>query len=351
MSTERAQNRPLLIVNPAAGSGRTGKDLARLLPAVERALGDVAIAPTVRRGHAVELARRGAEDGHDLIVAVGGDGTLNEVVNGVLQFAAAERDRTQRDVAGAGGPRPTPRIGLIAAGTGGDFRHSLGIDDRPQAYVDALAGGGERTVDAARARFRMPDGTIAERYWVNVLSVGAGGLVVRYIERLPAALGGRAIYYLASLSAIARCVRAPLNCTIVSGGQSSERRLAACEIAVCNGSVFGAGMQVAPMARVDDGRLEAIIVDAQSKRELVALLRKVYTGAHIGAPGVEHLSCESLTIDLDEAATASRAGGGAAGRRAVAKARDRFTIEIDGEPSGGLPLTIDVLPNALTLRC
>jgi diacylglycerol kinase (ATP) len=331
-------NRPLLIVNPAAGSGRTGKDLARLLPAIERALGDVEIVPTARRGHAAELARRGAEDGHSLIIAVGGDGTLNEVVNGVLQFAAAD-------------PRPAPRVGLITAGTGGDFRHSLGIEDRPQAYLDALAAGGERTIDVGRARFRLPDGDTIERYWVNVLSVGAGGLVVRYIERLPAALGGRATYYFASLSAIARCVRAPLVCTTVTDGKSRERRLTACEIAICNGSVFGAGMQVAPMARVDDGRLEAIIVDAPGKRELVRLLRMVYTGAHIGAPGVEHVSCESITIDLDEEATASQAGGGRTGRRAVAKARDRFTIEIDGEPSGGLPLTVEVLPNALTLRC
>jgi len=349
-------SRPLLIVNPAAGSGRTGKDLADLLPAVERSLGDIEIAPTARRGHAAELARRGAEDGHDLIVAVGGDGTLNEVVNGVLQFAAAERERTDRDEAGPAGsapagPRLTPHVGLIAAGTGGDFRHSLGIENRPQAYLDAIAGGGERTVDVGRARFRMPGGEMVERFWVNVLSVGAGGLVVRYIERLPAALGGRTTYYLASLSAIARCVRAPLNCTVVTGGQGHKRHLDACEIAICNGSVFGAGMQVAPMACIDDGQLEAVIVDAESKRELVRLLRKVYTGEHIGAPGVEHVSCERIEIDLDEDATASRAGGKAAGRRAVARARDRFTIEIDGEPSGGLPLTVDVLPNALTLRC
>ena len=172
--------RPFLIVNPSSGKMGGSRSLARFTAAVERALGDVDFAATERRGHAVDLARRAAGEGRETIVAVGGDGTLNEVVNGVMQAGAAAAARA-------------PPVGLIGLGTGGDFGHSLGIGRGLNDYLDAIAGGHTRRVDLLRVAFRDHDGRPLERYVVNVLSVGPGGLVDRYVEKIPSLLGGRVV--------------------------------------------------------------------------------------------------------------------------------------------------------------
>src|SRR4051812_4506002 len=111
------EQRPLLVVNPASGGGKTGKTFDAMLSTIRASLGEVDVARTQGRGHAIELARSGVKDGHPLIVAVGGDGTLHEVVNGVMD---------------AGGKA---RVGLIAQGTGGDFRKTLGLEHRLDHYL------------------------------------------------------------------------------------------------------------------------------------------------------------------------------------------------------------------------
>ena len=321
-------SRPLLIVNPRSGWARTGRRFPQMLAAIERALGDVKIAHTARCGHAIDLACRGALEGHDPVISVGGDGTLNEVVNGLMK-ARAE----------AGGERG-PRLGLIAAGTGGDFRRSLGLEHSLDAYLEALTSGRERSIDVGLARFTGNDGRPTERYFVNVLSAGAGGLVDRYVGQAPAWIGGRAAYYLASLRAMARCVRAPLRCQVTLAGETSERLISPYLVCVANGAWFGAGMNVAPMARLDDGRLEVVSLGVPSKPYLVRRMPLVYRGAHLDEPGVEHFGCQKVEFEFDREQM-SEAQVAAAGRV--------FLLDVDGDALGGMPLSIEVVPGALSL--
>jgi len=326
-------SRPLLIVNPRSGWARTGRQFPRMLAAIERALGDVEIAHTTRCGHAIDLAYRGALEGHDPVISVGGDGTLNEVVNGLMKARADGG----AECAGRGAER-APRLGLIAAGTGGDFRRSLGLQHSLDAYLEALTSGRERTIDVGLARFTGNDGRPATRYFVNVLSAGAGGLVDRYVGQAPAWIGGRAAYYLASLRAIARCVRAPLRCRVTFAGKTSERLISPYLVCVANGAWFGAGMHVAPMARLDDGRLEVVSLGLPSKRYLMRRMPIVYAGAHMDEPGVEHFGCQKIEFEFDHERM-SEAQLAAAGRR--------FLLDVDGDALGGMPLSIEVVPAAL----
>jgi diacylglycerol kinase (ATP) len=326
---------PLLIVNPACGARSTARALPQVLAAVEEVLGDVVIRYTARRGHARDLALQGASEGYPLIVAVGGDGTFSEVANGVL--AAAE---TLGEASADGGPSGigggsalTPAVGLINLGTGGDFRRSLGIGPGYEQCLEALALGRERTVDVGRASFTGRDGARVAQYFVNVLSAGLGGLVDRYVEDVPAFLGGRAGYYVASLRAVAMSKEQPLQARITWEGETRDEVIPAYLAAICNGRWFGGGMDVAPMALPDDGRFEVITITAHSKPYLARRVRSVYAGRHLQEPTVHHFPCERIELRLEDEA-----------------AERRFLLDVDGDALGSLPLEVEVVPRLLRVR-
>jgi YegS/Rv2252/BmrU family lipid kinase len=307
-------DRPLLIVNPAAGGGQAAGIVAGLRSVVERRLGAVDIARTDRPGHAIDLAQEAADAGRTRIVAVGGDGTLHEVVNGVLASSRAA------DVA----------VGIIGQGTGGDFRRTLGIAHRLDAYVDALAAGRDRSIDVGRLRFEGHDGQVRDRWFVNILSAGLGGLVDRYVAGTTRVLGSRAAYYLASLRALAVGQRGHLRCTVGLAGASRIDDVDSFIVAVCNGAYFGGGMQVAPMASLDDGRFEVVSIDAPSKMAFPAYSRRMYRGEHLALAGVRHFPCDRIAMELKSE-----------------RSRGVFLLDVDGEPLGGLPLEVELLPRRL----
>ncbi len=307
--------RPLVIVNPQSGGGRAGRRLHDVTALLERQLGAVDVLSTARPGHAIELASEGAKNGRTLIVAAGGDGTLHEVANGVLD---AGRDTT---------------IGYVGLGTGGDFRRTLGIDHRLDAYVQTIATGRDIAIDVGKVHYRSPDKTRASRWFVNVLSAGMGGLVDRYVADTTKSFGGKMAYFLASARALAACQRGRLRCTVGLEGKQHERRVETFMIAICNGRYFGGGMHVAPMARPNDGRFEVVSMDAPSKLAFLAFSRKIYEGRHLSQPGVTHFGCDRIALDLENSG-----------------AEDVFLLDVDGEALGGLPIEIDLAPKALRIR-
>jgi YegS/Rv2252/BmrU family lipid kinase len=306
---------PLVIVNPRAGGGRTAVTFGGVHSVLERRLGRVEVTFTRHAGHAIDLAHDAAAEGRELVIAVGGDGTLHEVANGVLEARA----------------RTT--VGYVGQGTGGDFRRTLGLEHRLDAYVEAIAAGTERRVDVGKLRYRAADGSQRERFFINILSAGMGGLVDRYVRDAPRALGGSAAYFWASLRALAMCRRGRLRCDASLDGEPHRREVESYMFAVCNGRYFGGGMHVAPMAAPDDGRLEVVSIDAPSKLGIAAFSRQIYKGAHLSSPGVQHFSCDRLAVDIQNDA-----------------ARDVFLLDVDGEPLGGLPLEVELLPGALSVR-
>lgn len=308
--------RPLLIVNPASGSGRTGKTFGSMRRTIEDALGPVDVEMTAGRGHGIELARQAAESKRALVIAVGGDGTFNEVVNGVMEGGGA-----------------TTQVGLIAQGTGGDFRRTLGIEHRLDHYLQALRSERTRTIDVGKLRYRARDGQDREHWFVNILSAGMGGLVDRYVADTPAGVSGKAAYFGASVRALVKCQLGRLRCKITIEGDQTERRLSSYMIAICNGRYFGSGMHVAPMAKIDDGAFEVVSMAASSKVAFAIMARKIYDGAHLRAQGVEHFRCQRIELELENE-----------------EARDVFLLDCDGEPIGGLPVTVELQKGALSLR-
>ena len=307
--------RSLVIVNPRSGGGQAGRTFGDVRVVIERRLGPVDVKLTERPGHAIDLARDAARSGTELVIAVGGDGTLHEVANGVLDAATGAA------------------VGYVGQGTGGDFRRSLGLEHRLDAYVNAIASGTTRQVDAGKLHYRGHDGAKKTRWFVNILSAGMGGLVDRYVADTSKALGGKAAYFWASTRALLACQRGRLRCDVSLEKERHERSVETFMIAICNGRYFGGGMHVAPMAKLDDGRFEVVSMDAPGKVAFAAFSRRIYDGKHLSAPGVQHFGCDRIAIDLENE-----------------RARRRIPPRRGRRAPGGLPLEVEVVPRALTLR-
>jgi len=314
--------KPLLVVNPRSGGGATGRTFGAMKGTIERALGDVEVVMTERPGHGIDLAREGAQAGYPLVVAVGGDGTLHEVVNGLMAARAGDH--------GGGGKSLGTQLGMIAQGTGGDFRKTLGLEHRLDRYLDAMKSGRERAIDVGRF---TGGGKKKAHHFVNILSAGMGGLVDRYVADASRSLGGTAAYFGASVKALLNARLGNLRVTVTSGGKTTSHEMRSFLIAICNGRYFGAGMKVAPMAELDDGVFEVVALGATSKLGFAMTSRGIYDGSHMQQAGTVHLRGEKIRIDL-----------------ANEDAREKFLLDVDGEPMGTLPLEIEVVPKALTLR-
>ena len=326
-----AARRPLVIATPSAGRGRTGRDLSHLVSALRDALGELDVVTTSAARQATELAAAAAAARRPLVVSLGGDGTLHEVVNGLMQAREARADAHR-------GAADLPALGLVATGTGGDFGRCLGIPHGVKDYLAALGSGAERAVDIGRARFTGADGSPVERYWINVLSAGVGGFVDRYATDAPGFVGGRVAYAQATLRAIVMCRRVTLRCRAqLPDGREVERQLNSHAVAICNGTTFGGGMRIAPMARPDDGLLEVIALETRTRWRLIGRFLTVYAGTHLQEPGVSHFSCRALELTpVQVEAPRPRAG--------------LFPLDIDGEALGDVPLRVELVPHAVRVR-
>jgi len=306
----------LLVVNPKSGGGKTEKAFPQMHKTIERALGSCDVELTRHAGHGIDLARKAADEGYELVVAVGGDGTFNEVANGLL---AAGRSETH--------------IGLIGQGTGGDFRKTVGLDHRLDAYLAALGKGGTRALDVGRVTYTTPAGETKERHFVNIVSCGMGGLVDRYVADASRTLGGTAAYFGASVKALVRAELGRLSCTVTHEGSERVEKISTYMLAICNGQYFGSGMKVAPMADLGDGRFEVVGMGPRSKVGFALTSGKIYSGKHLDHPGAVHFGCQKITVALENDA-----------------AKGVYLIDLDGEPLAGLPMTVEMIPGALRLR-
>ncbi|HXI59846.1 MAG TPA: diacylglycerol kinase family protein [Polyangia bacterium] len=306
--------RPLVIVNPRAGGGLTEARWAKLVGPLTEGLGPFDSAFTTAGGHAVLLAHEATAAGRKLIVALGGDGTISEVANGIL--AAAE---------GSGG---TTELGIIPRGTGGDFRRMLGLST---ALAEAAAHVREKpahAIDVGRVTFTAHDGSPALRYFVNVASFGFSSAVASKANASSKRLGGK----LAFLGATVRSLATYDNTDVwlsVDGGPRQRRRVLMA--AVGNGRFFGGGMKICPSATLDSGRLDLVVVGDLGRMEVLMKVSRIYSGSHLTMPDVRNEPVRRLeAVPAEEGAV--------------------VPLELDGETPGRLPAVFEVMPGALRVR-
>ena len=293
---------PLVIVNPVAGLGR-GAAVGARLAEVLGGRGAAEMRWTDGPGHAEELARNAADTGRERVVAVGGDGTLQEVVNGVLS---------------AGLVGPGPILGILPSGRGNDLARSLGLP-RSQAHAWRIASTGDaHAVDALRAS----GGDGRARWFVSAGGAGFDAQVARVMAGRTGWAGGRLGYLLTTLGELRRFENREVRITI-DGSPTITRR--ALFVAIANGEYYGGGMRIAPGAIVADGEMDVCIVGDISRPEVIRWLPRLYRGTHLAHPKVELLRGRILRLEADEPTP----------------------VHLDGEPFGDLPLTINVEAGAL----
>ena len=179
--------KPHLIVNPASANGRTGRHFDAIARAVRGAIGDFDCSFTRRRGDGAVLSREVVRAGANLVVAVGGDGTASEVIDGLVEGGALAR--------------PGVTFGFIPRGTGGDLKRSLGCPSDTAEAAQALSRGAEQPLDLGRIELIGPDGRPHVRHFANVAGFGISGLVVQHVDGMSKALGGKASFMIASARA------------------------------------------------------------------------------------------------------------------------------------------------------
>lgn len=299
--------RTLVIVNPRSRNGVTGRRWKKLEVDVRRALGPLEVEHTGGPRDAERLAREGVRAGVERVVVAGGDGTLNEVVTGLL---AADLGRYAQ-------------LGVLPLGTGGDFARSLGVPHRLQEALELLSRGETRRIDAGRITYYDASARETRAYFINVASLGISGLTDRLVNEAPKSLGGTVSFMIGTIRAIARYRGAPVVLR-VDGELVHEGPLVLATAA--NGAWFGGGMHVAPGACLDDGWLDVVIVPELSKRQLLAKLPLIYSGKHVNDPGVR--SMRGRVIE------------------AVAEVGS-VLLDVDGEAMGSLPARLEALPGAI----
>ena len=251
--------RVLIVLNPWAGRGTAGQRRGDLEASLRQAGVQFELVATHARGGATELAWQGIERGFDCIVAAGGDGTINEVVNGIKGAEASVGRRA--------------RLGIIPLGTGSDFVKALdGVQPNDIAgAVRRIVAGRSRQVDLGRVR--VGDGE--PRYFINALGIGLDAQVAAESLKLTR-LKGLAVYLVAIIRALANYKAHPM--TVDYDGQHVRRRLLFASIA--NGRCQGGGFWLTPEALVDDGLLDLCLVDNMRLDEIIRHIPKVMEGTH-----------------------------------------------------------------------
>jgi len=295
-----------VIVNPRAGGGAAGRRWPSVRPELEKRLGRVEVRVTQSPGHGTALARELAAAGFDPIVAAGGDGTLDEVANGIL---AARSDA---------------RLGVLPLASGGDFARMLGLATIAAA-LEVLAAGESLAADAVRARFRDSNGEAGERYFINAASIGLGAVAALGVRGWKRLLPARVRYLAAAAPALARR-RAFAVCLRLDGGPPFESSIAT--IILANGRYAGAGLLLAPAAEIADGLMEVVLVERLGLAEVAANAKLLYSGAIDSYPKVRHWRA-----------------------RRVEAEGERVPLELDGEPVGTLPLEAEMLPGCIRILC
>jgi YegS/Rv2252/BmrU family lipid kinase len=301
--------RTAVVMNPRSAGGRTGRTWKRIRPQLEAACGPVAAFETEAPGHGIRLTSDAVRSGFSRILAFGGDGTLNEVVNGVL----------------TAGPEPNAEVGLIPQGTGSDFRRALGMPLDATGAIGIIRAGKTKYLDVMKVAYTLADGAGATRYAINLTSFGMGGRVAARANRSSKPLGGRVTFLAATLvTALGyRGDRVSLELDEVA---IADVRIT--NVAVGNGPYHGAGMRVCPRAAVDDGLLDVSVITKLSPWELLTSGRYMFNGRIYEHPKVRFHRTSKLVARAVEGTSA---------------------IEIDGEALGYLPIRIEVVPRALRM--
>lgn len=307
---EKEKIKTFVIVNPSSAGGATMKRWPRTSEKLERIIGKFDYGFTNAAGVATMMTMKAVKGGYEKIIAVGGDGTLHEVVQGLFE----DEEMINPDVI----------VGTLPSGTGIDFARTLKIAGDADEAMVRLRGGKFKKIDLGLVHFSDHNGMDGVRYLINMADVGLGGEVAERANNSPKVLGGFATYLFSSVISFASYK--PKNVRIVLDDEVLEETVTS--IFVANGKYFGGGMFIAPPAELDDGWFDVIIVKGLSKWDVLSFAPRLYSGKLLTLPGVKHFRAKNIAVGSEE----------------------KILINLDGEQPGTTPVKFTILPGALKFK-
>ena len=297
----------VVIANPRSGRGRVGKELPELERQLNARRFRFRIVEANEPGHATAIARDALRGGDRFVVAVGGDGTVHEVVNGMIEDGRAVADDAI--------------LGVVPAGAGCDFVRTFGLPQDVVRAVRHLDGDRLYPIDVARLDYTHDARTVT-RYIPNIAQAGLGGAVVARAERLPRWLGRSRYFWGFWLG-----IRTYRPCTITIRADRKEFEGRANNVVVANGQFSGGGMKISPRSYPGDGLLD-VQISTGSKSEAFTMIPKFYKGEHVPHPHIKEMRGRTITVDAERP----------------------LPIEGDGKVLGTTPATFTVLPEIISLK-
>ncbi|MGI8755818.1 MAG: diacylglycerol/lipid kinase family protein [Acidimicrobiales bacterium] len=311
------ENLPLVIVNPKSAAGSTQSRWANNASDLRAHFGAFSVAFTKKSGDGIELAKRGAASGRKFIIACGGDGTINEVANGILQ--------TGEDV----------ELGIFPSGTGGDFRRTLGMPAGAREVAKSLRDGDTKTIDVGKVTFFNHQNKQVSRYFLNVSSFGLSASInervksTNFFKWLPGnTLSGKSNFAFSTLQEVLETEFMTIHVKI---DDKEEKTLNTINFCVANARFFGGGMKIAPDAKINDGFFDIINIGDIKTAKILLNAYKLYNGSHLDLDEVKSTLAKRIEISPFDKNQA-------------------IFIETDGELPGKLPAVYEIVPNALKIR-
>jgi YegS/Rv2252/BmrU family lipid kinase len=301
----------VLIVNPRSANGKTGKNWTRIEQEVRRGLKtDLDVRFTERQGHATILTSEAIKEGYERVVAVGGDGTINEVMNGFF-----EKEKPLN---------PNAAMAVMSIGTGSDFVKTLEFPTTPFEAAERVRLGKVWAIDLGRCTFTGPGGEQGSRFFINIADFGSGGAVVDKVNRTTKLFGGQ-ISFLWGILTTLPTYKNRLTKYQIDDGPEEEKVLNT--FVVANGRYYGGGLKPAPDAQLDDALFDIVSIGDIGFLEAVSSLGKFRKGTYLEIPKV----------------TFSR------GKTVVASSEETQLVEMEGEVVGRLPARFEMFPKAMKI--
>jgi YegS/Rv2252/BmrU family lipid kinase len=311
-----SNNLPLIVVNPTSAGGSTETLWAKAASDFAAHFGAFNVKFTKAVGDGQRIALEAAQAGRKFIIACGGDGTINEVANGIIESGA------------------DAELGILPNGTGGDFRRTFDIPTFSAKAARYLKSGVTKTIDAGRATFTNHAGEEISRYFLGIASFGLSTSVINRVKKdksfnwLPMRkLAGQATFAWSTLLTTLDMQYTKAKVKIDDG---RPRELSVVNFCVANARYFGGGMKIAPDAKLDDGLFDIVMIGEISAAKILSNSYKLYNGTHFDVSGVHHTHAKQVEISpLHD---------------------EKTGFELDGELPGLLPLKLEIVPNALKIR-
>lgn len=299
------------IVNPKSSSGKTKQRWPQIYERLKNDIPNIDVIYTEARNDATKFTREALHNGYEQIVAVGGDGTINEVINGFFE---------------KGKPiNPNAAFSLIMTGTGGDFIRSLDLPRTYEQTIESIKNGKPRKIDLGKVTFLEQD--IPERYFVNMSGFALAGLTVKIINnsKYIKPIGGKAGYLLLSLASSFLYKGVKVRMTL-DNGEVIEKKVR--NVAIANARFQGGGLMMAPDAKLDDGLLDVVVMDNISPLTLTIFSSLFYTGKHLNKSWMKVYKTKKIKAESER----------------------ETLVDVDGEFLGRLPLEVEVVPQAITIK-